>query len=220
MSVSRHKMKRHAFFPLLGYVAGLGAAGALVFEFRYRAGMAGEETKGTAPARATRDYIVLFGASVSRDGRPSHTLASRIEGAAAWAAAHPRDMLIATGGVRGDRPAEARVMADLLRAEGVAPERILIEPHGRDTLESVRLCDRLLRERGDCARVVCCTSTFHQPRCAWLFRLLGYQVLLPPMPNAWRRLGRLNYARLVLKEVVATPYDGLLLVARRAIGRR
>jgi uncharacterized SAM-binding protein YcdF (DUF218 family) len=167
-----------------------------------------------------RDYIVLFGASVTADGRPSHTLASRIEGAADWAAEHPRDMLIATGGVGRRGPAEAWVMAELLRARGIADERILLEPHGRDTLESVRLCDALLRERGDCARVVCCTSTFHQPRCALLFRLLGYEVVLPPMPSARRHLARARYARLVLKEMAATPYDAMLLLGRRAIGRR
>src|SRR5579884_3958635 len=118
--------------------------------------MRGEPAEG-------RDYIILFGAAVSADGRPSPTLARRIEGAAAWAHAHPRDMLIATGGVGRRGPPEASVMADRLRAAGIAPERILVEPYGRDTLESVRLCDRILSERGDCARVVCCTSTFHQP---------------------------------------------------------
>ena len=176
-----------------------------------------ERTRAQSSAR--RDYIVVFGAAVSADGRPSPTLAHRIDGAAAWALAHPDAMLIATGlGRRG--PAEACVMAELLRAKGVAADRILIEPRGRDTLESVRLCDALLRERGDWARLVCCTSGFHQPRCALLFRLLGYEVLLPPMPDSWGRLGVLKYGRLVLKEVVATPYDSLLLLGRRALGRR
>ncbi|HEX4739193.1 MAG TPA: YdcF family protein [Allosphingosinicella sp.] len=182
--------------------------------------MAGERASEQEQGEGKRDYIILFGAAVSTDGRPSHTLASRIEGAAEWAAAHPRDMLIATGGVGRRGPAEAWVMAELLRAKGIADERILLEPHGRDTLESVRLCDALLRERGDCARIVCCTSAFHQPRCALLFRLLGYRVVLPPMPSGRRRLGRARYARYVLKEAVATPYDALLMLGRRAIGRR
>ena len=167
-----------------------------------------------------RDYVVVFGAAVRADGRPSRTLRHRIDGAIAWALAHPDDMVIATGGVGRHGPAEASVMAELLRAGGIADERILIEPHGRDTLESVRLCDALLRARGDCRRIVCCTSTFHQTRCALLFRLLGYAVVLPPMPDSWGRLGRARYARLVLKEVIATPYDALLLLGRRAFGRR
>lgn len=167
-----------------------------------------------------RDYIIVFGAAVRPGGRPSRTLARRIEGAAAWVQALPEAMLIATGGVGRYGPAEAEVMAGLLRAKGVAAERILVEPHGRDTLDSVRLCDAMLRERGDAARILVCTSRFHQPRCALLLRLLGYAVLTPDMPDSSAGLGRARYARMLLKEAVATPYDALLLLGRRAIGRR
>lgn len=176
-------------------------------------------TEPTAPG-AARDYIIVFGAGVRRDGRPSRTLAHRIEGAAAWASSFPEAMLIATGGVGRYGPAEAQVMAALLREKGVAAERILVEPHGRDTLESVRLCDAILRRRGDARRLLICTSSFHQPRCALLFRLLGYDVLRPDMPDSFGGLSRARYARLVTKEAVAAPYDALLLLGRRAIGRR
>jgi uncharacterized SAM-binding protein YcdF (DUF218 family) len=83
----------------------------------------------------------------------------------------------------------------------------------------VRFCHRLLQAQGDCVRVVCCTSTFHQPRCTVLLRLLGYEVVDPSMSSSWRHLGRTSYAMLVAKELVATPYDMLILLARRAIGR-
>jgi uncharacterized SAM-binding protein YcdF (DUF218 family) len=101
----------------------------------------------------------------------------------------------------------------------MARERIVSEIRARDTLESVFLCDAVLRERGDCRRVICCTSGFHQPRCALLLRLLGYEVVLPPVPSGWGRLSSFHYARLILKEVAATPYDALLLLGRRALGR-
>ncbi len=173
----------------------------------------------TAPG-PTRDYIIVFGAGVGRDGRPSRTLAHRIEGAASWAQAFREAMLIATGGVGRYGPAEAEVIAARLREKGVAGDRILIESHGRDTLESVRLCDRMLRARGDVGRILVCTSAFHQRRCALLFRLLGYDVLRPDMRDSRVGLASGRYARLVLKEVIATPYDALLLLGRRAIGRR
>ena len=165
-----------------------------------------------------RDYLLVFGAAVRRDGRPSLALRHRIEGALAWWRRHPGAMIVATGGVGRHGRAEAAVIAERLREAGVGGDRIVVEPCGRDTLESVRFCDRILRARGDCARIICCTSTFHQPRCALLLRLLGYRVVVPPMPHARAKLGRYRHARLVAKEVVATPYDALLHLARRALG--
>lgn len=158
--------------------------------------------------------MIVFGAAVRADGRPSGSLRHRIEGALAWGRNHEEALFIPTGGIGRAGPAEARVIQDGLIKGGVAPGRIIPELHGRDTLESVRLCDAMLRERGDCRRIICCTSAYHQPRCGLLFRLLGYEVVLPAMPSEWGRLSTATYARLVLKEIIATPYDALLLLAR------
>jgi uncharacterized SAM-binding protein YcdF (DUF218 family) len=122
-------------------------------------------------------------------------------------------MFLATGGKGRHGPPEAQVIGEGLMAGGVDPALILVESEARDTLESVRLCDRILRERGDCRRVVVCTSTYHQLRCALLLRLLGYRVAVPKVPNGWGRLKTRRYALALLKEAVATPYDaGLLLL--------
>lgn len=168
---------------------------------------------------AKRDYLVVFGAAVSAQRRPSPVLAQRIAGACAWACRDPAAMVIATGALGRSGVAEASVIAEQLAACGVAKERIIVEPCGRDTLESVRRCHRILAARGDVARVVCCTSTYHQRRCALLFRLLGYRTTVPPMPSRWGQVGTMLYVRWVAKEVLATPYDALLLIARRALGR-
>ncbi|MBV9884581.1 MAG: YdcF family protein [Sphingomonadaceae bacterium] len=165
-----------------------------------------------------RDYVIIFGAAVRSDGRPSGSLRHRIEGALAWAARHPDALFIPTGGIGESGFAEAEVIQDGLAKGGIAPARIVPELQARDTLESVRLCDAILRERGDCGRVICCTSTYHQPRCGLLFRILGYKVVLPDMPQGLGRLSRGALAGLVLKEVIATPYDALLLLVMR--GRR
>lgn len=160
-----------------------------------------------------KDYVVIFGAAVRRGGRPSPTLRHRIEGALAWAEAHPQALLMPTGGRIGGAPSEAEVVKTCLIEAGIDPNRIVPEICARDTLESVRLCDEILRGRGDCGRLVCCTSTYHQPRCALLFRLLGYKVVLPPMPNGMGRLSSLKYGRSILRELLATPYDALLMLA-------
>ena len=124
-------------------------------------------TRRAEPAR--HDYAIVFGAAVRPDGRPSRTLLKRIDGARAWAERHPDAMVIATGATGRFGAAEAMVITNLLRAGGIGGDRILVEPCGRDTLESVRLCHRLLRARGDAARVICCTSSFSISRAAQCF---------------------------------------------------
>jgi uncharacterized SAM-binding protein YcdF (DUF218 family) len=163
-----------------------------------------------------QDYAIIFGARVAR-GRPSPTLEHRIDGALAYGADRPDLIFLPTGGVGEGGEAEAEVVARVLAEAGIPPGRILVEPRGRDTLESVRFCHALLAARGDCRSLVCCTSAYHQPRCALLLRLLGYRVIAAPMPS--RPLPPRVHAVQVAKELAATPYDALLLLARRLAGR-
>ncbi len=164
-----------------------------------------------------RDYLIIFGAAVRPDGSASGSLERRVTGALS-ASRNPAlglidPVFVPTGGVGRYGPAEAEVMRDLLLAAGVAEADILVEPLADDTLASVRLVDRLLRPRGDDARLVVCTSRYHQPRCALLFRLAGYRVLCPPMPSDRAALGWPKLLRYVLKEILVLPYDALLLLA-------
>lgn len=186
-----------------------GAASA-----RTDGGVKGQLHRGRRGNRR-RDYVVVFGAAVRPGGRPSPALRHRIDGAVAWARDHPTAMVMPTGGVGEHGPAEAVVMRRALVEAGIGSSRIVVEPRGRDTLESVRLCHRLLQARGDCRRIVCCTSTYHQPRCVLLFRLLGYTVVIPSVPNTMGKMSRRTYGRLVVREFAATPYDGLLLLLGR-----
>jgi len=97
---------------------------------------------------------------------------------------------------------------------GVPARRIIMELKGRDTLQSVRCCHVIMERRGDCGRVVCCTSRYHQPRCALLLRMLGYDVVSPRVPTSRGRLSWFGVARLVARELLALPYDAALLLAR------
>ena len=164
-----------------------------------------------------RDYVIVFGAAVRPNGRPSAALRQRITSAAAWALEHPASIIMPTGAAGDNGPAEADVIKRALVKCGVRASRIVPEPNGRDTLESVRLCHQMIERRGDCARIVCCTSRYHQPRCALLLRLLGHKVILANASPARGRLSRLGLARLFLREFVALPYDMLLLLVPRLV---
>ena len=157
-------------------------------------------------------YYVIFGAAVRPDGRPSGTLARRVEGALAAAAGQADARFMPTGGLGATGYVEAEVMRRMLLEAGVAPKAILTETAARDTLESVRFCDVLLREAGDASVVIACTSRYHQPRCALLLRILGWRVETVPMPGDRGRVEVWKLITFYLKELVALPYDVVLLM--------
>ena len=103
-------------------------------------------------------------------------------------------------------------MCQLLIEGGIAPDRITTERKARNTLESVRSCDAIMRASGNVIEVIPCTSLYHIPRCAVLLRLLGWKVRVVAMPSdvaavRWRTL--LWYW---MRELIALLYDVALLL--------
>ncbi len=162
--------------------------------------------------------IVIFGAAVRPDGRPSATLRQRFEAAIRFGAARTCPLFMPTGAKGRHGDAEAAVMARLLREAGIPDASIVPETTGTDTLSSVRAVATMLRER-PAGRVYACTSAYHLPRCVLLLRLAGFAARAcppPPGPAAtdpWKRW----YWR--LREVPAIPYDAALVLWHRARGR-
>ncbi len=163
-------------------------------------------------------YFVIFGAAVLPDGRPSGTLVRRVQGALALARDVPDRVFLATGGVGRYGTAEAHLSRKLLLAAGAEPQEILIEDQAADTLQSALFCDTILRLRGDVDQLVICTSTYHIPRCALLFSILGYPVRIGRMPSDLPHVGLRKWIVCVLKECLATPYDASLLLTRILAG--
>lgn len=164
------------------------------------------------------DSFVIFGAAVRPDGTPSGSLRRRVEGALRLGEGVTDRLFLATGGVGRHGPAEALVIRDLLLAAGVAPHEILVEDKARDTLESVLFCHAILRRRPEVETVWPCSSDYHNPRCALLFRMLGYRVRRGRMPPDRPHLGVAKWGRYLLKEVIATPYDVVQLALRTGLG--
>lgn len=164
-----------------------------------------------------RAAIIVFGAAVRPDGRPSGTLRRRIEAAARHGEALAPPPLYLPTGARGRHgEAECAVMARLLREEHAIPAaRILEDPTGTDTLSSVLAVAALLR--GHAGPVLVATSGYHLPRCVLLLRLAGLAARAVPPPAApacWRARWWWR-----LREVPALPYDAALMLWHRARGR-
>ena len=151
--------------------------------------------------------ILIFGAAVRPNGKPSVTLRRRVEAALACAEGQGEVQFIPTGAVGRFGPSEASVMAALLVGAGVAGERIRLEETGFDTLSSVRAVARLLRQDRSRGPVMVATSAYHVPRCLILLGVFGIAAK-PCVPRrvpgaaSWRKRW---YWR--LREVPALPYD-------------
>lgn len=143
------------------------------------------------------EIIVIFGAAVGPDGRPTPALTRRVAAAIAYGKNRDATFLVTGGPVSAATP-EAAVMAALLRAAGISDNRILLEPHARNTLDSVRRCLPLLSAT---RRVTLCSDDFHLPRCRWLFRLAGVRAATVAAHPQRRRLWP------ILREAIALPVD-------------
>lgn len=167
--------------------------------------------------RQDRPAIIIFGAAVQPDGRPSGTLRRRVEAAAEFGARLRDPLYIPTGAKGRHGEAESAVMAALLGDLGVPEARIRQEPTGTDTLSSVLACAVLLQEMGHVGPVFAATSGYHLPRCLLLLRLAGVpaRAVPPPRPAAgWRSRWWWR-----LREVPALPYDAVLMLWARLRGR-
>jgi uncharacterized SAM-binding protein YcdF (DUF218 family) len=165
----------------------------------------------------SRPAIIIFGAAVRPDGQPSRTLRLRVEAAHALGRRLARPLYLPTGGVGRFGPAEAHVMAGLLREAGVAEPDIRPEPTAHDTVSSVRAIRRMLQ--GHRGEVFAATSAYHLARCVLLLRLAGLKAQpCPPPPAlaaaAWRKRWWWR-----LREVPAVPWDAAYVLLLRAARR-
>lgn len=158
--------------------------------------------------------IVVFGAAVRADGRPSPTLARRIAYAARAARVNPNAPLLCSGAAARGAPSEASVMARALTAEGIAPHRLILDEASRDTLQSVVAAARFVRAES-LAGCIVCSDRYHIPRIRLLLSALG--VASAPGPLQPGRAGSPlpHWAYMRLREGAAIPYDLAIVLARR-----
>jgi uncharacterized SAM-binding protein YcdF (DUF218 family) len=119
--------------------------------------------------------LVVLGAAVREDGSVSAAMRRRVVRAVAEARARPGARVLLSGGL-GKRhppglPPEAHLMAALARAEGLAPDGLILEDASRDTLENALLSLDALHAAGlASAPVVVVTDRTHLRRALWCFR--------------------------------------------------
>lgn len=157
-----------------------------------------------------RDAIVVLGAPLSPRGELTPILAERVAAAAALYHAGGAPLVVASGGVTHRAPrAEADVLADALRAAGVAD--VLVEARSRTTGGNARFTAELLAPHG--ARSVwLVTQPFHARRAELLFRRAGFDARAWHIADSVQYRDRARATRWLVREYAAW---SKLLVLRR-----
>ena len=130
------------------------------------------------------DAILLLGAALGKDDKPTAELRARVKKAAeVYRRLGGQVPVMPCGGVtRGHQRSEAAVMTELLVAEGVPAEDIRIEGKSRTTVENFRNALALL---GDKAQVLVVTSDYHVRRAVKTAKRVGLRARgeAAPLPH-------------------------------------
>lgn len=158
--------------------------------------------------------VVVLGARVEPDGRPSTTLQLRVEHAARLWREGVAPVLLFSGGVGEAGVAEAEVAARAAQALGVPAGACVVEAASHDTAQNARFSARILRAHG-WTDVVVTSDPYHLLRARQLFRREGLEVETSPALLAQRH--RFWPARVLwtLREVAALLRSPDLLVRSR-----
>jgi uncharacterized SAM-binding protein YcdF (DUF218 family) len=113
--------------------------------------------------------VVIFGCPAHRDGRIGPALRRRLETGLEVARTHEHATVIVSGGAVAG-PAEAPVMRAWLVAQGLDPERVIVEDRARLTIENALFVAPTLRHLA-VERVTVVTSRSHLRRATILMRL-------------------------------------------------
>ena len=114
-----------------------------------------------------RDYLIVLGCAIRRDGTPTPLLRGRLERALRFARAQEAEtghtpIFVLSGGQGSDEViSEAECMARWLTEQGIPRERMLLEDRSTDTAENMRFSKELIFARDPNARIAFSTNNFH-----------------------------------------------------------
>jgi uncharacterized SAM-binding protein YcdF (DUF218 family) len=154
---------------------------------------------GRTDYRRPADVIVVFGARVYADGRPSPALRDRVDTAARLYREGLAPRVLVSGGAGDGAVHETVAMRNLLVAQGVPARAVVRDEGGVDSRSTVRASVALCRAEGWC-RVLAVSHGYHLARVKMTYERAGlHTVYTVPSGNS---LG-LSRVRFMAREVAA-----------------
>lgn len=118
---------------------------------------------GRVNAGRSYDAIIVLGAQVREDGRPSEALRRRLSLALNRYLDRPVPIICCGAQGRREPMPEGAFMCRWLEENGVPPEMLIPECESYDTIENIRFAKALMDGRGLLSALVV-TSDYHVPR--------------------------------------------------------
>lgn len=175
---------KYVFFVLAGScIALLALFGLLCFRV---------DRQGSLDQARPTDAIVVLGAWVQADGRPSEDLFERTEHAVALYRQGAAPRIICTGGFSGDRLSAAAVARSVAVAYGVPTRDILLADGSLNTQEDAQQAAAVIKAHG-WQTILLVSHPLHLYRARLLFEQQGLTVFTSPtntnlsaIPLRWR----------------------------------
>lgn len=148
-------------------IANLMAAIYLYFECMLIGVMIADAIAARHEPEKNKDYLIILGCGLRRDGTPTPLLQGRIDRALAFRekqlAETGKDLVFVTSGGQGpDEPmSESAAMKKYLMEHGVPEERILEEDRSTDTLENMKFSKEKIWAIDPQAKVAFSTTNYH-----------------------------------------------------------
>jgi uncharacterized SAM-binding protein YcdF (DUF218 family) len=180
-------------FIILAWFIGVGA---LAFTIIVRA-----NTPIGDVATESADAIVVLGAGVRRDGSANSALRRRAHLASELYHAGYASNMVCSGGQAPDRPnSEAFACRQVLLAQGVPNEAIILEESSRSTEENA-LYTSTIAQANNWQELIIVSDGFHILRAEFLFNKIGLSVQGAPVSS--EHLRRSYLTSQVMREMVA-----------------
>ena len=123
------------------------------------------------------DVAIVLGCA-AKGGRPSATLAGRLDKAYELWIRHPGTRFIVSGGVSDpNEPSEAAVMAAYLVDAGIPAEQVILEDRALNTEENLAYSLELIERMGIVEGIILVTSDYHLWRARTIARSIGIEAI-------------------------------------------
>ncbi|MCR5576837.1 MAG: YdcF family protein [Oscillospiraceae bacterium] len=164
---------------LVNLTANLTAAFYLYFECMIVGAVAADWIAAKRVAAHDKDYLIVLGCGLKKDGAPTPLLCGRLDLALRFdreqRETDGRDASFIVSGGQGpdESRSEASSMRDYLLSRGVPADRILTEDRSTDTEENMRFSGELIGKQAPEARVAFFTTNYHVFRAGLKARQAG-----------------------------------------------
>ena len=148
-------------------IINLFAAVYLYFECMLIGAIVADSIAARHEPELDKDFIIILGCGIRKDGTPSPLLRGRIERALAFAEKQKartgkEPVFVTSGGQGPDEPiSESASMKRWLLQQGVPEERIIEEDRSTDTLENMKFSKEKIWERNPEGKVAFSTTNYH-----------------------------------------------------------